>query len=174
MKLTERWKPDFIVATLAVIIGVLTMFVYSYQARVMSRQLHASVWPYIEVTFSQGAQGVSVDISNKGVGPALIKKHRVLYDGIEYPERKIDSLLLVMVGRKINRSLTTVEARVMAPGEKINFILVNDMRDMLSLDSAMQHHRISVSVCYCSIYDECWKVVGGKNEPCDSCDEIKQ
>ncbi|HQQ96842.1 MAG TPA: hypothetical protein PLX35_06240 [Cyclobacteriaceae bacterium] len=170
MRLTEKWKPDFIVAILAVTIGVLTMFVYIYQARVMSRQLHASVWPYIEVVFSQGAQGISVEIANKGVGPAMIKKHRVVYDGVEFPERKIDSLLVAMVGRKINRNLTTVESRVMAPGEKINFILINEMRDMLALDSALKHHRISVSVCYCSIYDECWKVVGGKNESCGSCD----
>jgi len=170
MKITEKWKPDFIVATLAVVIGVLTMFVYIYQARVMSRQLHASVWPYVEVISSQGTNGLSLDISNKGVGPALVRKHRVMYDGVEFPEQKIDSLLVAMIGRKISRNLTTVESRVLAAGEKINFILVSNLRDMISMDSALHHHTVSIKVCYCSIYDECWTVTGGKNEPCDSCD----
>ncbi len=169
MKFIEKWKPDFVVATLAVIIGLTTMFVYIYQARIMSKQLHASVWPYIEVISSQGPSGISIDITNKGVGPAIIKKYRIIIDGKEFKEDRIDSLLIKLVGRKLNRNLTTIESRVLSAGDKINFILITDLRDMVSLDSAMRKHPFSLEVCYSSIYDDCWQVKNGKNESCNAC-----
>lgn len=44
MKKRNRWNSELIVAMLAVAIGVCTMFVYIYQARIMSKQIQASTW----------------------------------------------------------------------------------------------------------------------------------
>jgi hypothetical protein len=46
MKTSLREK--IIVAFAAILISVMTLFVYIYQARIMQEQQHASVWPYIE------------------------------------------------------------------------------------------------------------------------------
>lgn len=42
MKDSRLLRPDFSVALLAVIIGLSTMFVYIYQARIMSRHVQAT------------------------------------------------------------------------------------------------------------------------------------
>jgi hypothetical protein len=164
------WKPDFVMATLAVVIGICTMVVYIYQARVMSKQLHTSVWPYVEVISSQGNSGISIGVSNKGAGPAIIKTNRIVLDGKAHKENKLDSVLELITGRKIARNYTTVESRVMAAGEHFNFVEINDRSDMLALHSALRMHTLEIEVCYCSIYDDCWKIVNGKNTECDSCD----
>lgn len=164
------WKPEFIMATLAVVIGLCTMVVYIYQARVMSKQLHASVWPYVEVISSQGSSGISLILSNKGAGPAIIKTNRIILDGKVYEENKLDSVLRLIVGRKISRNYNTVESRVMASGEHFPFVEITELKDMLALDSALRNHALEIEVCYCSIYDDCWKISNGKNEACDSCD----
>ena len=59
-------KPDLIIALMALVIGIGTMIVYVYQARIMSKQQHASVWPFLEVSISQGQLGTYVSVENKG------------------------------------------------------------------------------------------------------------
>ncbi|MFN8341624.1 MAG: hypothetical protein U0V64_08160 [Cyclobacteriaceae bacterium] len=164
-----KWRPDFIVAALAVMIGLLTMIVYIYQARVMSRQLHASVWPYLEVVFSQGEAGLAIYVINKGVGPAMVRQNEILVDGVRWTEDTIDSLLVSMVGRPINRTFTTVQGSVVMAGEKIPFLLVPTPADAVALDSAFRHHRLEMRLCYCSIYDDCWRTDNGRVQPCDDC-----
>lgn len=71
MKDSRLLRPDFSVALLAVIIGLSTMFVYIYQARIMSRQVQATTWPFLETIVSEGTDGFYINVKNKGVGPLL-------------------------------------------------------------------------------------------------------
>lgn len=77
-------KPDLIIALMALVIGIGTMIVYVYQARIMSKQQHASVWPFLEVSITQGQLGTYISVENKGVGPAI---ERLKW--IALPTRKI-------------------------------------------------------------------------------------
>ncbi|MEO7989010.1 MAG: hypothetical protein ABI663_05675 [Chryseolinea sp.] len=170
MESSEKWRPDFIVAVLAVVIGLCTMFVYIYQAKVMSKQLHSSVWPFVEIISSNGSSGINIKVVNKGVGPAIIKKHRIILDGVEYKETAIDTILFKLVGRNLNRDISAVQSRVLASGEKISLLEITSPRDAISLDSAIRKHTFNIELCYCSIYDDCWTSKKGKTESCDSCE----
>lgn len=170
MKKKRFLRPDFIVAILAVVIGLCTMFVYIYQAHVMSKQLEAAVWPFIEVLVSQGEKGLSLEVANKGAGPAIVRSNRLILDDQPFTEEQLDSLFVILTGKKIPHAYTTVQSRVVAAGERFTFIEVNDPRYLPTLDSALKKHTVRLELCYCSIYDQCWKVSRGKTTPCNTCE----
>ena len=53
------------------------MMVYIYQATIMSKQLSASVRPFLIAIYSNQEDVVSWGVENKGVGPAFIKETRL-------------------------------------------------------------------------------------------------
>jgi hypothetical protein len=172
----KRLRPDLIVALLAVVIGVCTMFVYIYQARIMSRQMHATVWPYMEANFSYSTDenpSLAIVISNKGVGPALVKTAYVIVDDRRYSDSKakLDSLILNLTGMTdVLDSYTNLTTRVISPGEEIKFIEVTDTLKALALIKALSGHRVRTEICYCSVFEDCWKVESGKVTACDRCE----
>lgn len=169
MRRKRKTRLDLIVAILAVAIGVSTMVVYIVQARIMSKQMHATVWPYLEVVFSQGQAGLTVAVNNKGVGPAKIVRTRIIVDDKYFQERQLDSLLTQIIGFRPSWDYAAVQSRVMAPGERIALIEIAEQKSAMALDSAIRGHSIRLELCYCSVFDDCWVLSGSKTEPCDAC-----
>ena len=170
MSRSRIFRPDFIVAMLAVIIGLCTMFVYIYQARIMSKQLHAAVWPYMEIYIFSRDSGYAIVVENKGVGPAKINRFRIVVDGVEYNDDSVDSILFKVVGKKINRDYTKIESRLFSAGENSKFLEFKDVKSLQLLDSAFKHHTITFTICYCSVFDQCWRRENGKTTECKNCD----
>jgi hypothetical protein len=170
MKNNRLLRPDFIVALLAVVIGLSTMFVYIYQARIMSRQLHAAVWPFMEMLSAPGEHGLKLVVSNKGAGPAIVKTNRIFLDGVPYSESALDTVLFKLLGRPVSYFHTTVEGRVISSGESFDFLHFPKLKEVALLDSAFRKHDVRIETCYCSIYDDCWKVARSKTIECKSCD----
>lgn len=164
-------KPDLIIALMALVIGIGTMIVYVYQARIMSKQQHASVWPFLEVSISQGQQGTYISVENKGVGPAIVKSTKIEIDSVTYQEKQLGEVIPKIVGKRLAFHYTNVASRVMKSGEFVKLLHVEDLKEAALLDSTLMKHRVRLSICYCSIYDECWIVSGNKLTPCESCEE---
>jgi hypothetical protein len=165
-------NPELIVAVLAVAIGVATMFVYIYQARIMGRQMRASSWPYLETIFSNDPTSFSIIVKNKGTGPAIIKSAVVTVDNVAYSDtqKNLDSIANMISGsRGVLSTYTNVNNRVMSPGEVINFIEVTDSTSVKLVLAGLRKHAVQFEVCYCSVFDECWTMIGNKVEPCDEC-----
>ena len=166
-------RADFIVALLAVVIGLCTMFVYIYQARIMSKQMHMAAWPYLETNFSTTNNSFTVNVQNKGIGPAIIKKAYVVVDDVPYADTQsnIDSITFRITGSKnILNGYTNLLGRVMAPNDVVQFIEVSDSSKIKVFLSAIRKHKVRIEICYCSVFDECWKASGSKIELCDSCE----
>jgi hypothetical protein len=168
------FRPDFIVAMLAVIIGLCTMFVYIYQAKIMSQQMHASVWPYLQTNFTDGQRGIFITINNKGVGPAIVKSAYVIADNERYADSKknLDSLAYKLTGNKqLLNGYTNLKDRVISAGEAIDFIEVTDSASVILFKKALYNkHSISIEICYCSVYGDCWTLKGAQSVPCDTCE----
>ncbi|MBI3219375.1 MAG: hypothetical protein HYZ44_07675 [Bacteroidetes bacterium] len=164
-------KLDLVIALMALVIGIGTMAVYIYQARIMSKQQHASVWPFLEVSISQGQLGTYISVENKGVGPAIVKSTKIQVDSMTYQENQIDEIILKIVGKPLAHHYTTVANRVMKSGEAIRMFHIENLEEAALLDSAMAKHMLRLSISYCSIYDECWTVSGNKLTPCENCEE---
>lgn len=170
---SKIFRPDFIVALLAVIIGLCTMIVYIYQANIMSKQMHASVWPYLQPNFTDGKEGIFIKVNNKGVGPAIVKSAYVIADGERYADSKknLDSLAFKLTGnRQLLNGYTNLKDRVISAGEVIDFIEITDSASVVLFKKALYNkHSISIEICYCSVYGDCWIVNGAQSQPCDKC-----
>ena len=81
MSKKKWWQgPEIIVALSAVVVSVCALAVTTYEASLARRQHEISVWPWLEVSFSNVA-GYTLSVENKGVGPAIVKGVRVAVDG---------------------------------------------------------------------------------------------
>jgi hypothetical protein len=146
---------EYIVAATAVFVSLTTLAVYIYQARVMKEQQKVSVWPYVE-TFSSNVKDFHISAKNKGVGPALIRKVDMSVDG-----KRVSSnyeLITAVLGQEpppgyINSSL---EGRVMAPGEEITPFLIPDPKEGRAFEQKLAQHHFEWSITYCSVYGDCW------------------
>ena len=65
------------------VIGVASLFTIVYQTHLTRQAQHASVMPYLYIQLSANDQGVSLLLSNTGIGPAMIDEVRVRYQGRE-------------------------------------------------------------------------------------------
>lgn len=166
-------RADLIMALLAVIIGLCTMFVYIYQASIMSKQMHMTAWPYLETNFSSTNSSFTVNVLNKGIGPAIIKKAYIIVDDVPYEDTKpnVDSISYRITGLKnILNGYTNLQGRVMAANDVVQFIEVTDSTKLNIFLMAMRKHKVRIEICYCSVFNECWKATGGNVEPCKSCE----
>lgn len=161
----RRWGPEWLIALSAVLVSIATMGVSIYQARIMQGQQLASVWPYIEwtTTFSSN-NGVYLSVINKGVGPARINETHLFLDGKEIGDVR-EMLRILTNGQSDSLSIfgSAVDYRVLAPGEEVRlFHMTGKGIDIQKMIESFK--RVHYTVCYCSIYDQCWTSQGLKIE----------
>jgi len=143
-----------IVALSALLIGLVTAFTSIYSAYVDREYARVSVWPRLEIFRSFNGASFSYGVSNNGTGPALIKYAKV-QDGSKYIKtwKEIKAFQNIRQSHISNRTLSPQNSitPVSYKGEKANTLLKADAL-------------ISIELCYCSIYEECW-VIDKSNRP---------
>lgn len=160
-----RIKSEMMVAFSAIFVSIATLFVYMYQARIMQNQLHTSVWPYVEWLYNNADNEFSITVENKGIGPAIIKEVTMKLD--TQVVRSNSELFKILLGNS-NFSFinSTVMGRVILPGEKVEMVHVYDSAAAKAIDSLLlwsnSKHTFELEICYCSVYDDCWKTNGTK------------
>jgi hypothetical protein len=154
----SKWSAEFWLAFFALVVGICTMIVYIYQATIMSKQLSASVRPFLITIYSNQESSVSWGIENKGVGPAFIKQTRLWINGEMYDEENHEEFLENLFQKNIQYSYANLNGRVISAGERIKLFEFEDLRDLAFIDSVFQAQNIGIDVCYCSVQDECWSI----------------
>jgi hypothetical protein len=156
-KRATRIKSEVIVSSAAILISIMTLVIYIYQAKIMRDQQHAAVWPYIEWDMTISHQdGFFISVINKGVGPAVIRSTSLRVDGTvvagpdEYLEKLIGSV------DSLSRSLVDIDNRVIAPGEELRLFHVYDGGLAAKLQTINVYSRTQFEICFCSIYEDCW------------------
>jgi len=153
---SKKWyrNPEMIVALSALLIGLVTAFTSIYSAYVDREYAKASVWPRLEVFRSFGGNSFSYGISNSGTGPALIK-----YVTIKNDSTYIKMWKEIEAFKNIRQS--HISNRTLSPQNSITPVSYqgDDAKELLKADEF-----ISIELCYCSIYDECW-VIDKNNRP---------
>lgn len=151
-----NWKDaEMITAMSAVFIGLVALIIGAYQAKVASDQRGASVWPYVEVgRFSLQGKEYGFAVHNKGVGPAIIKQMEVSVDG--KPMKSWTETFQTMLGEKINVPYiySSANKAVLAAQEETKIVTVSDEELITRLQSVPDN--IIITVCYCSIFNDCW------------------
>ncbi|NRD73045.1 hypothetical protein HQQ94_07285 [Shewanella sp. VB17] len=151
-----KWykSPEMIVGLSALLIGVVTAVTSIYSAYVDREYARASVWPRLEIFRSFNGNSFSYGITNNGTGPALIKYAKIQYGGNPIKMwKEIEPFKSIIQSHISNRTLSPQNSitPVYYKGENTKALVIAD-------------GSISIELCYCSIYEECW-VIDKTNHP---------
>lgn len=134
------------------------------QTRVLQEQLGAQVWPYVSVTEGINGDTVAIDVSNEGLGPAVMRSFSAVVDGV--PRSGFIEILHALLGPNIvarkphgEKMAFTIDTGgvgvVIRPGDKgLGFSLTSKHFAQQLLAG---YRRTNFRVCYCAIIPgKCW------------------
>ena len=160
----RHFSPDMIAALSAVLIGICALGVSLYQAAIMREQSalmreqqRASVWPNVAVENSYDGDAFELRLVNTGVGPARIGPVLVTFD--HEPIQGWTELI-----RRVHPAQQRISYYHSKVGDRViparDFERVFAASDSAVADSLQTHiERLGIELCYCSVYDECWRYV---------------
>jgi hypothetical protein len=179
-KTGHRWV-DLFVAFSALFISALSIFMGQQTGASMERLVHASSWPFVQLGSGNatldGQRELSFGAENVGTGPARIHTYTMTVDGEPLPQdgHLLTNLLRACCDEEFRAASaragsdiaamgyemsSPVGARFLAPNADVYAIKWPRSEENHALwtaaDMARQHGRITTSVCYCSVFDECW------------------
>jgi hypothetical protein len=143
----------------AIVIGVVSLAFTAYSASLQRKQAEAGVWPRLSWGYEHMPQAMEIHVSNKGVGPAIVRDVRVHFDG--RVARSWNEVALAAFGANDRTeslfdqsTYGDVAGSVFSPGED---------HTALALKAAMTREEakrlaagLRVSICYCSTFDDCF------------------
>jgi len=156
---TSSSRFDRIIAALALGLSIAALLVSLVEVSAVRSQQRATAWPYIEISESYTDAGFKLRLTNKGVGPALMSKVELKYDGERV--ESIDSLIIEAMGREDAFSYDIYSSSnpsnsVVAAGETvILFSIPWEERTRKFVQVA--GGSINIETCYCSIHNDCWE-----------------
>ena len=181
----HRWL-DIVLALSAMFVSAISLIVAVEHGRTMermadanTRMVEASSWPFIQFTThnvdEHGNPKIRFVLDNVGVGPARIETFELWWNGQAMsspgaliiaccavsPEERAETATTArfsvgLVAPSILRAASQTEffALDRGPGDKDLWSRFNAERD-----------KVTVRVCYCSVFDECWRGSGITNHP---------
>jgi len=176
----KEFRLDFYIAIAALLVSVLTSATLLYQTRVISDQYASTIWPYLTVDSTFNQTGLSLSVTNEGVGPALIQSAQLVVDGTpvsgwqDYFARLFRDPTLhayfVQLSAQVRAgkhpgSITTANlapTQAIRPGD--TRVILNINLQGIPLGSLASHH-LDLNLCYCSLNQSCWalKTSNGKH-----------
>jgi hypothetical protein len=173
----KRFRFDLLVALLALLISGIAAGASAYQTYVIRKQFSATVWPYLTFTTSSNTDKFfELDVSNAGIGPALIYSAVITRDGkaVEQPigpnaqpaiaaainaervEAKADedAAKAHVHGTSSMTSSTIFPGDVISASQKLELLRVEGK--FLTHRVMADTRRIDLTLCYCSLLGDCW------------------
>ena len=167
-----------LVGFLALLVAGYTAYIERYIAEIQTKQVQAQVWPWLVA--GNNDNELSVEVLNKGVGPAIVRSAQVFVDGKPQPDWQHVLKALGTVPHQYSQA--TLNPNVLTPDEKVPVIQFADKDDYKRFRAAAVTHLTLVDICYCSTLGECWMysdkhVVGYKSlaqlvTPADQCPKL--
>ncbi|MEM6634190.1 MAG: hypothetical protein AAF694_31225 [Bacteroidota bacterium] len=160
---------------LAVGVSVYEVRILKEQQLIMASQQKAVVWPYLKLNYQIKSEMeemfIILSVENKGVGPALIENAQLsLGDYVIGSYTDLTDTLLAIFPDSVDvgPSLSDLNQSLLSPGEKAEIIRIQyrSFPDKWKVSRALQ---FNYSLCFCSIYKECWKMSLRENIPSEGC-----
>jgi hypothetical protein len=171
-----RWL-EMLIAVTALITSICSIVIAVHHGKIMEKLVQANSLPYMQGGFSDvqpgGERIMSLDLLNRGVGPAHEQSLRVKVDG-EYVN-SVSELILASLGPEVAPAAEAALAP-MKNGLRTRFIPGGEQQlifRMFRKDENAQYwdllekaqEKWEFEFCYCSVFDECWEVLGKWEEP---------
>ena len=177
-KTRREIRYDAVAAVIAALVGMLALVVAGYTAYIQRQQVRAQVWPWLVAGNNDNER--SIEVLNKGVGPAIVHSAQVFVDGKPQPDWQHVLKALGTVPHQYSQS--TLNPNVLTPGEKVPAVQFADKEEYVRFRTAAVAHLTLINICYCSTLGECWMysdkhAVGYKSlaqlvKPIDKCPKL--
>lgn len=176
-----RWL-ELGIAMTALVTSISSIIIAVHHGKIMEKLVQANSLPYVQGGVSnvtnEGEEVLSLDLLNRGIGPAHEQSLRVKADG-----RYVKSVTELLAASLPPEQLAEVEK---ARKAEILKIAQNNVRHRFIPGGAQQMvfrvpktpenaqywellnaawSKWDIEYCYCSVFDECWQVVGKFAEP---------
>ena len=136
-------------------VGAVALATSTYNVYLQRQQVRAQVWPFLVLGADYGNEGFSVSLTNRGVGPAEVKRVRVTVDGKRAGDWvEVEASLLRAASLHDSWQIQPIENEVVSPGLQIVTLKVHDMDHARAM--VAERRRLAVELCYCSTLDDCW------------------
>jgi hypothetical protein len=171
-KTGHKWV-DMTVAFTALFLSVVSLGLAVVHGRTMEKMAEANArlvaansWPFLSYgagwVTTNGVLKIHMQVSNTGVGPAKIESAELVWKGVAY-DRDEEFLKACCgfdptSGTPFDSNL--VPYQVLRAGESIRFLEFTQPANppvFAALQRAALSRDLQVNICYCSIFDECWK-----------------
>lgn len=185
-------RTSLYLAVIAILISLVGTGVAVFESRLLREQQilmmeekAASVWPYVRTSIkaeqTDSSYVIAANLMNKGVGPALVGSITTVLDGeIVNSGQLLDRLLEKHPGLTLGPSRLGLSGDfVLSPGE-VREVYQFDFRTKNPNPAEMIQllQSILLESCYCSIYNDCWRLAGEGKQPreedCDARLELRQ
>lgn len=148
----------------AFIISLVVAYATFVQADATKKIQEASAWPFIDVALISTELGpdakTGIAFTNSGLGPALIRRSEILLDGAPVADwEALAESILAEAGETSFRVSWASFPRVMRAGQSVETLRVEEERGAAALLAALSGGRIAAELCYCSVYERCWRQV---------------
>lgn len=149
-----------LVSVSSLIIAVVHSRTLERMADANAKLVEANSWPFLSYYTSNGSS-ISMSIVNDGVGPAKIEAIEVRWAGKSY-DNAVDFLraCCTFIPKTADIQYEFIAGRVLRAGQLINILTLPHTRaDDAAwnvLNRTRVSRRLSVNVCFCSVFDQCW------------------
>lgn len=150
----------FLVSISSLIVAIVHSRTLERMADANARLVEANSWPFLHYETSNG-QTITMSIVNDGVGPAKIEAIEVKWagrarrDGLEF--------LRACCAFTPNTAIigyALISGKVLRAGQSIDILglprTAADDTAWKLFDHARLNRALSINVCYCSVFDQCW------------------
>ena len=166
---------------IALIVSLSALGVSIYEANIMREQQlimqsqqKTSVFPHLvqDLRYSFGDGGEFIyEIENKGIGPAKIKSATLTLNDKpvnSFVEIKNELDKIFPEEADYGLSFSNPEGYFISPKEKLVAIKITYKKFENSMN-LMRNLSFEYDICYCSIFDECWKINADKHTLSEDC-----
>ncbi|HET6275945.1 MAG TPA: hypothetical protein VFE16_08475 [Candidatus Cybelea sp.] len=170
----KRFRFDLLIAVSALLVSTVAAAASAYQTYVIRSQFSATVWPYLDFITTTSPESFEFDVSNPGIGPALIMSSVVSRDGKplvlpatptthpalelailpEMREARTDALASHTHGVTSMSASTIIAGDVVPAGAKLTLLRVSGKFITRHIVADIKH--VDLTLCYCSLLGDCW------------------
>ncbi|WP_448550068.1 hypothetical protein [Thalassotalea fusca] len=157
----KSWmSPEMVIGLSALVVSLVAVIVGVYSAYTDRTYARASVWPRIELNFhlsnNDDGSAFSINMSNSGIGPAIVKSVQFELNGKHLKTWEELIAVTKLKRESINVSTNSISQIVLPADKKIIALEIRNGSSKMSGEVMEILHPINISVCYCSVYEECW------------------
>lgn len=169
---SRHWL-DMVVGLAALVTSMVSIAMAFQHGDTMERLVEAQSWPHVDLDSSnlvEGKLNVALSLRSSGSGPAKIKTLAISYAGM--PVTSWPELLRACCAsdpKAVNPELLReTDGRIVTGTPAGGVLLPDDNSTILSLPRSdanaviwkrldQQRNKLSFEVCYCSVFDDCYK-----------------